>query len=576
LTLFRLSFAARVILLFGAAAVLLLIAAGAAPLERAEIYFVDGARAMLERGDYLVPHFRGEPFFDKPPLTYWLIAAAFRMLGFTLEAARLVPALAALGAILATVWLGALLLDREAGLVGGLVLATTGMFVSFGRIAMSDMLLTLSSTLALALGVALLHAAPPYRSALSALLGAVLALGFLAKGPVALLLPGLGLLALAWMRRERLRGIVGLPIGIGALVFSAVALPWFVLVLLRLGWEPIGYFFLHENLERFAGETYDSGGSALYYLAAYAVGGLPWSLVLPLALWRLRREPDAGAALLAIWVGLMLVPLSLSRGKIDYYLLPAYPPASLLIARLLRRSSTWTEALWMRSVLVVTAATAVLAPIAWAGLPASFLPASGALGLVRVGRWALAAGLLFAAWRFCSARFTGLIAAASAAASLVVTGLFVPALRGAQPNAMIVADVMRERSSRPDLRLVYCEDPTRAARDVLFEARLAALQRCDLWAPAASQFPFLLLVTEGQRETLGVATRFVGEYRYVPASVSSLKTLFLGVQGGSLVLLANYSTDDPEAGLRWRKDRKRRVRDREELKALGTGEKAVP
>ena len=50
---------------------------GQAPIERAEIYFLDGARSMVERADWLVPYYRGEPFFDKPPLTYWLMALAF-------------------------------------------------------------------------------------------------------------------------------------------------------------------------------------------------------------------------------------------------------------------------------------------------------------------------------------------------------------------------------------------------------------------------------------------------------------------------------------------------------------------
>src|SRR5262245_7313894 len=101
---------------------------------------------MVERGDYVVPYYRGQPFFDKPPLTYWLIAGAFQAFGFTLEAARLVAALAGLATVLATVWLGALLFDRETGLLAGLLLATTGAVMSFGRLAMSDMLLTLFST----------------------------------------------------------------------------------------------------------------------------------------------------------------------------------------------------------------------------------------------------------------------------------------------------------------------------------------------------------------------------------------------------------------------------------------------
>ena len=57
---------------------------------------MDAARGMVERGDCLVPRYQGQPFFDKPALTYWLMAAGFRAFGFTPGAARLVPPAAAL------------------------------------------------------------------------------------------------------------------------------------------------------------------------------------------------------------------------------------------------------------------------------------------------------------------------------------------------------------------------------------------------------------------------------------------------------------------------------------------------
>src|SRR5262245_21068232 len=56
---------------------LLIPAVSRLPFRRAEIYFADAARAMVESGDWLVPYFRGVPFFDKPVLTYWLMAGSF-------------------------------------------------------------------------------------------------------------------------------------------------------------------------------------------------------------------------------------------------------------------------------------------------------------------------------------------------------------------------------------------------------------------------------------------------------------------------------------------------------------------
>ncbi len=570
------SFRARLALLLGLAALLLLAESGAAPLERAEIYFLDAARAMVERGDFVVPYYRGEPFFDKPPLAYWLIAAAFRLFGFTLEAARLVPALAALGAIGATVWLGTRLFDRETALLGGLVLATTGAFVSFGRLAMSDMLLTLWSTLALALGTALLSDPPPRGASwLPAALAAALGFGFLTKGPIALLLPGLGLLVLAWQRRERTRR-VGLPaLGVAAVVLLVVTLPWFVLVHSRLGWEPIVYFFLSENLGRFAGETYDSGRSPAFYLGAYALLGLPWSLLLPCALARLGGSGPTSERLLALWIGLMLVPLSLSRGKIDYYLLPVFPAASLLVARFLRSQWTPLETSFVRVVLGL-AALALFGLTTWASLPSVFLPGPTVLPWLRFAGWTGAATLLMSAWRLGRTRLTTVLASASALACLSAATLFLPALRRAQPNAAIVADVMRELRARPEARLVHCEDPTRVARELLFQARLASIERCDLWAPAASSLPFLLLVREEQHETLRTATRFIGEYRYVPASVTTLEGLLEGVPRARLVLLANFDPRDLEGDRRVRQERKRRVRERERQAARGAGDAVVP
>ena len=171
---------------------MLLPSLAAAPLTRAEIYFMDGARGMVETGDWLVPRYQGEPFFDKPALTYWLMAAAFRGFGFSLGAGRLVSALAALASVAATAWLGRLLLGRRPAVYGALALGTTLLVLSFGRVAMSDMLLTLWCTLAVAIAVTTTDERGATIGRMAAL-GLTLGLGFQTKGPVALVLAGIGL-----------------------------------------------------------------------------------------------------------------------------------------------------------------------------------------------------------------------------------------------------------------------------------------------------------------------------------------------------------------------------------------------
>lgn len=544
------------------ASVLLFPGLGAAPLERAEIYFLDGARGMVERGDWLVPYYKGEPFFDKPPLTYWLMAASFRAFGFSAGAARLVPAFATLGVLLATLWLGCVLFDRRTAVTGAAVLATTGAFVGFGHVAMSDMLLALFSTLAVAVAARAVAggAHPAWPVALAAALG----LGFLTKGPIALLLPGLGIGWLAVRHRASLPR-PRLVAAVSALaVCAALAGGWFVLVYRRLGWGPLEHFFLRENLQRFAASTYDAQLPFWFYVPTYLAEGAPWSLFFPLAVWHAwRREGDAGR-FLAGWFALMLVPLSLSRGKIDYYLLPFYPAASLLVARLFTHAP-WEarERTWARVVLALGAAALVALPIVVGSMPAGWVPAAAVRAAWTGALLAAAGACVLAAVRGEGRRTLVVLAASSALVIATLGGLVVPAFHRAQPQSAIVEDVARELRFRGDATVVACGDPARVQRDLLFQVRVVLQERCDLWGLASSDRPFLLLLGPNERRSL-VGTggvREIDRYPFLPATALSLEGVVTREQPSELTLAANFGTDDPVAETKRRRDRKRALRE---------------
>lgn len=545
------------------AAALLLPGLGAAPFERAEIYFLDAARAMVESGDWLIPRYRGEPFFDKPALAYWLMAASMSLAGPSAAAGRLVSALAALGVLGTTVWLGALLLGRRPALCGGVVLATTLAFVSFGRLAMSDMLLTLWSTLAVALGV-LVFGSSPAPFALPAL-GLVLGLGFLTKGPVALLLPGVGLALLAWKaRREGRPWPRPAPVAMGLALFLPVGLGWFVAVADRLGPEPLRYFFLSENLQRFAGATYDSARPAWYYLPAYLALGLPWSPLLPLALVRAWRAPHPALRYLLGWAGLMAVPLSLSRGKIDYYLLPLLPPLSLAIGHVFA-SEPWraAERHVARGLLAATAGALLLLVRGPAVLPPDWLPAPPLLGAAAVAAMVGTAACLWAARRVQPLRTLAVLSAVTAAVELCLASVFLPAFAAAQPQQALVADVRHELLYRPEAGLVLCDDPARVQRAVLFEARRAGQERCDLWAAATSGAPALFLLDEEEQQSVGGTLRGISAHRYLPADTLTLRGLVAPAKPAWLYLAANFSTESPVALRKEAREHKAAVRARQ-------------
>jgi len=520
---------------------------------------MDGARSMVERGDWVVPYFQGQPFFDKPILTYWLIAAPFAAVGPGFVAARLFAALAALLVVLVTAGLGRRLFGEQVGVSAGLMLLTTLTFVAFGRLAMSDMMLTLWTTLAVALGARLTSERKAWAVVA---LGGALGLGFATKGPVAWLMAGIPLALEWWPRRREGWPVRPAVMALGALVCLTVAGAWFVAVYQRLGSEPLRYFFFKENLQRFAGEAYDVGRPFWYYPPAYLLTGLPWSLLLVPALLRVRRA-DASAGL-ALWLALALVPLSLSRGKLDYYLLPLYPAIALLIARWLT-TEKW-EGLdrgFARGALIVAALGFVTVGFLPGRFDTAWLPAPWVCALLQGVALASAPAALPAAVHPTGKRTLAALAAGSAAIGVLLGGAFLPAFRAGQPNQEIAQDLARERAFKGSARVVACADPARVERDILFEARVAVERRCDLWDVAPSRAPYLFLLRPEEHRSLAVIPGFreVARYRYLPAATLTLGGLLEPREPQLVVLGANFATEDPVAELRRRKQRKQELRE---------------
>jgi len=525
-----------------AAALVLFPALGQTPFRRAEIYFADAARAMVERGDWVIPYFRSEPFFDKPALTYWLLAASFKLFGFSSGAARLAPAIATLLVIAATAWMSWLLWhDRGSALAAVWVLIATVPFMSFGGIAMSDMLLTLWTTLAVVLGILCYRNERPLSFSIIAL-SAVLGLGFLTKGPIALLIPGLGLLCLVWQQR-RLPGVSIPTLFMSGLVFLVFALGWFVAVYLRLGIDPIKFFFVRENLQRFSGAAHDAGRPVWFYLVTYLGQGAPWSLLLPFAVLRLRRQPEAGGKILILWILLVSALLSVSHGKVDYYLLPLYPAAALLVGRYLQ-VAVWTrgERLFVAFLLGVAGVALILLPIPMMRVPLDWRPHG--LGMVGVSFVFVVAGLSCLAAVFRTRPATALQAFVLSVwlASGVVNLFLLPSFYSGQPNDVLLAEASRERALRPDLGVAAHEDPTQLHRDLLFYSRLVVEESSDLQSLARSSKPYLLLASPAEAAMLKATAhvREIGSYPYLSLRFFTLSGVFAEPAPDRLVLLANF------------------------------------
>jgi 4-amino-4-deoxy-L-arabinose transferase-like glycosyltransferase len=299
-------------------------------------------------------HLHGAPYTQKPPLFYWLAAAAGAPLGRVTEfAARLPSALAGIAAVAATIALGTLCFGRGAGTLAGLLLATTFDWSYRARTVQLDTLLALFETTALlafwrieaasnAVGLPKDRASVDARRRNLVWLHGSLALAVLSKGPVGWIVPLLAIAAyLAWERRLRdLRGLLPLW-GLALSILPGLA--W-IAAAVALG--PPGFFqeAVVDNLFGRAVQGTTHAQPFYYYLEKFLPDLFPWLLLLPVTVWASRRALRSDAApgdrrplrFLLAWIATSVLFFSLVSGKRLRYLLPVEPAFALLFAATLR------------------------------------------------------------------------------------------------------------------------------------------------------------------------------------------------------------------------------------------------
>jgi 4-amino-4-deoxy-L-arabinose transferase-like glycosyltransferase len=386
-------------------------------LDDVDSIYIEIARSMLIRHDYVTPYIDGIRFFDKPPLLYWLASGSMAIFGQTDWAARLPLALLTLALLLAVYALGLRLFagispathpDRGA-LYSALALATSiGPFL-YTRFFIPDILICLWMTLAvhtflIALDrVSAKSGAPhlasemwvhkPHKSALVPCLAfaAVTALNLLTKGIIGVVFP-IAFVVLYLAITRRLHLMLKFHLIPSALLFLLIAAPWHILAALRnpaialppglglpahAGWA---WFYLYNEhiarfLQRRIPHDYGQVPLLLFWVLA-ALWIFPWTAFLPSAILRhIRDLPtrvgvlDREAALtLLLWAGLIMLFFTFSARQ-EYYSLPAVPALALMAGGLLARAdrdpsnqSARSALLWHRWLLLpISLLTAAIA-----------------------------------------------------------------------------------------------------------------------------------------------------------------------------------------------------------------------
>lgn len=308
------------------------LALGVPPLfDLDEGAFTASTLEMFLRGDFLSSYLMGAPRHDKPILTYWLQALSVSIFGFNEWGWRFPSALAAAAWIGLTHAFVARVADRETALAAALVIATAAGLVVIQRAATADALLNLWLAAAgYAAWLWLSEGQPAWRDASHA----AMALGFLTKGPIAVLVPAGAVFLWCASRREPMRFFRWAFAPKALALFLAIAAPWFVVQTWLEGPAFLAGFFLKHNVQRFSFAMEGHGGSLLYYLPVVLLSLMPHTGLLLAAAWRLRaiwRDDLLRYGL--IWFGLVFVLFSASATKLPHYVYYGYSGLTLLLAR---------------------------------------------------------------------------------------------------------------------------------------------------------------------------------------------------------------------------------------------------
>jgi 4-amino-4-deoxy-L-arabinose transferase-like glycosyltransferase len=397
-----------------------------------EAYYVETPREMLESGDYLNPSFNYEPRFNKPVLSYWIVAGLYHLFGISVATQRLAIAGGAFVILAAAFALGRAAAggDVRAGLLASLGLAAAPRFFMFSRRILIDIANTAATSLVLVF-FALSELYPRHRRRYLYLMYVSVGVGVLIKGPAAAVLPALVFAVYLAIHRElhRLRDMMLVQ---GVVIVALIVAPWYMGLYAEHGWTYITGFFVGENVNRYLAPVGPQGGRGyLFYLPVLLTDTFPWSLCVigAIAAWWHARS-DRGTTgdgaqrirtLLVLWCGVITLFFTFSRTKQDLYIFPIAPAMCALGGWFVHRLLTDTLP-GARRWFVGTFAVMALVLIAMGAVVILIFVKAGAIypldGAMLVGGITLGGGLLLAltTWRDRRA-----VAVVCAAGTLVLT-----------------------------------------------------------------------------------------------------------------------------------------------------------
>ena len=335
-----------------------------------ETRYAEIGREMLVRNNWVTPYLNGVTYFEKPALSYWLFAASQKLLGENSFAVRLPSALAAL--------LSALLIylfsrrfsegGKTEASISAIIFLLIPLIFCLGTAATTDPFLLFFLTAGMTAFYHAVHAEKKMQTVLYLFLfGLSAGAGFLTKGFLAFVLPGIAIAAYL-IRTGKFRELFLYP-WLPLITALLVVLPW-ALLIHREQPEFWHYFIYDEHIKRFLAK--EQHPQPFWFFIPIFLGGFGFLLLyLPQAIRGLKTRCLKNDFYLynLCWIVFPFLFLSASSGKLATYILPCFAPAAILFGAGIQRDmledghTLWYDRITKIFAILLIIAAALLAVI---------------------------------------------------------------------------------------------------------------------------------------------------------------------------------------------------------------------
>jgi len=282
-------------------------------------------REMLEKNDWVIPHLNGQPRLTKPPLYFWSTALLAGLLNDSQVnelIARIPSAFCAVWVLVITYLIAQKIYNSKTGLISVFILATNILFFWWARQAAIDMMMVMFSSASVLFFAYGLYSQGKKKDVCYLLMHANFGLGMLTKGPVAVIVPVLGMITYLILEK-RMAELKRMCWGKGLIIFILILLPWGFMVIKR--YPAALTIFYNETFNRYT-DAFDHNRPFYYYFVSAPLYLLPWALALPFIIRRMikYKEWNLYNFPVSFFVPAFIF-LSISGSKRSYYLLPLFP-----------------------------------------------------------------------------------------------------------------------------------------------------------------------------------------------------------------------------------------------------------